>query len=48
MRLGGASNRSLAAYLRNARENMRAIRKNKVGGVGTLLLNKARKLNQFW
>lgn len=47
MRLGGASNRSLGAYLQNARENIRAIRKNNVGGVGTLLLNKLRKVPQL-
>lgn len=48
MRTGGASNRSLAAMLQIARENMRAIRKNKVGGVHTLVLTRVRKLGQFW
>lgn len=47
MRTGGASNRSVGALLQNARENMRAIRKNRIGGVGTLVMNRLRKLGQL-
>jgi glycosyltransferase involved in cell wall biosynthesis len=47
MRTGGASNRSFAALLQNARENMAALRKNNMASVGTLVLNKLRKLHQF-
>jgi glycosyltransferase involved in cell wall biosynthesis len=47
MRTGGASNRSLKALLQNVRENVSALRKNRVGGAGTLLLNKVRKIGQF-
>ena len=47
MRLGGASNRSLARIITKSREDYRALRKNGVGGLGTLLCKNLRKLAQF-
>jgi glycosyltransferase len=48
MRLGGASNRSMAALLRKSREDLRAIRRNDVGGVMTLAMKNLRKIPQFF
>lgn len=47
MRVGGASNRSVANILRKSAEDYRAIRRNKVGGLGTLLWKNVSKLPQF-
>ncbi len=47
MRVGGESNRSLGRILRKSREDYRAIRRNRVGGFGTLAMKNARKLIQF-
>ncbi|MBE0412438.1 glycosyltransferase family 2 protein [Yoonia sp.] len=47
MRLGGASNRSLAQMLHKSREDYRAIRTHGVGGVGTLVTKNLSKLPQF-
>ena len=47
MRVGGESNRSLGRILRKSREDYRAIRRNRVGGLGTLAMKNARKLIQF-
>lgn len=47
MRMGGESNRSLERIIRKSREDYRAIRKNKVGGIGTLAAKNLSKINQF-
>jgi glycosyltransferase involved in cell wall biosynthesis len=47
MRWGGASNRSLARLLRKSREDLRALRRHRIGGVGALLLKNLSKLPQF-
>lgn len=47
MRLGGASNRSLANVVRKSREDLDALRRTGVGGVGTLAWKNASKLAQF-
>jgi glycosyltransferase involved in cell wall biosynthesis len=47
MRLGGVSNRSLHNLLQKSREDYRALRRNRVGGLGTLLLKNLQKLPQF-
>lgn len=47
MRLGGESNRSLERILRKSSEDLRAIRKNGVGGIGTLAAKNLSKLGQF-
>ena len=48
MRLGGASNKSLANVLTKIKEDWRAIRSNKMGGVVTLVSKNLRKLPQFF
>jgi glycosyltransferase len=48
MRVGGASNRSLANILRKSHEDLRALRSNRVGGLGTLAWKNFGKLGQFW
>jgi glycosyltransferase involved in cell wall biosynthesis len=47
MRVGGESNRSLRNMLRKSLEDYRAIRKHRIGGVGTLLRKNLSKLGQF-
>lgn len=47
MRLGGESNRSLERILLKSREDYRALRKNNVGGLTTLVAKNVRKLGQF-
>ena len=48
MRTGGASNRSLRALWQKSREDLWALRRSGVGGVGTLLCKNLRKLPQFF
>jgi glycosyltransferase involved in cell wall biosynthesis len=48
MRLGGESNRSLERIIRKSREDYRALRRNKVGGAGTLLFKNIQKIPQFF
>lgn len=48
MRSGGVSNRSLGNILLKSREDFRAMRKNNVGGVGTLALKNLSKVSQFF
>ncbi|RYH08701.1 glycosyltransferase [Tropicimonas sp. IMCC6043] len=47
MRLGGESNGSLRRVVRKSREDLRAIRRHELGGVGTLALKSLRKIGQF-
>lgn len=47
MRMGGESNRSFGRILRKSREDLRALRKNGVGGGGALAAKNLRKLGQF-
>lgn len=47
MRTGGASNRSLRNILRKSTEDYRALRSNRVGGVGALAWKNLSKLPQF-
>ena len=47
MRVGGESNRSFERILKKSREDYRAIRSNRVGGLGTLLSKNASKIGQF-
>lgn len=47
MRVGGASNRSIGNLIRKSREDYRAMRRNNIGGFGTLLAKNFRKLPQF-
>jgi len=48
MRLGGVSNRSLGLVLRKMREDYRALKKNRVGGVGALAWKNLSKVRQFF
>lgn len=47
MRTGGASNGSIGQIFRKSREDLRAIRRNGAGGIGTLASKNLRKLDQF-
>jgi len=47
MRLGGESNRSLERIIRKSREDLRALRNNGVGGIGTLAAKNLSKIGQF-
>lgn len=47
MRVGGESNKSLRKILQKSREDYRAIRRNGVGGLGTLALKNLSKVQQF-
>lgn len=48
MRVGGVSNRSLRNLLRKSREDLRALRHNRAGGLWTLLRKNLSKLPQFF
>lgn len=48
MRVGGASNRSPRHVLRKSWEDYRALRHNRTGGLGTLLMKNLQKLPQFF
>lgn len=48
MRTGGASNRSIKALWNKSSEDLAALRKNRVGGIPTLLCKNLRKLPQFF
>jgi glycosyltransferase involved in cell wall biosynthesis len=48
MRVGGESNRSLSRIVRKSREDYRALRRNGVGGVGTLAWKNLSKVGQFF
>lgn len=47
MRVGGISNRSLGHLLRKSREDYRAIRRHRQGGIGTLICKNLSKIGQF-
>jgi glycosyltransferase len=47
MKIGGVSNKSFAHLIRKSREDYRAIRRHKVGGIGTLVAKNISKLPQF-
>jgi len=47
MRVGGVSNRSLRHIVRKSREDYRAIRRNDIGGLSTLMLKNFSKIGQF-
>lgn len=48
MRIGGESNRSLGRILRKSCEDYRALRTNRIGGMGTLVFKNLSKLSQFF
>lgn len=47
MRLGGASNRSIANIVQKSREDLDALRRSGVGGIGALACKNLSKLKQF-
>lgn len=47
MRVGGESNRSLGRIVQKSREDLRALKFNRVGGVTALALKNFSKINQF-
>lgn len=47
MRVGGESNKSLANIILKSREDLRALQKNGVGGIRTLILKNLSKIRQF-
>jgi len=48
MRVGGESNKSLGKIVQKSREDYRAIRRNGVGGIGTLAVKNLSKISQFF
>ena len=48
MRVGGVSNNSLRNILLKSKEDYQVIKKNQVGGAGTLLFKNLRKIKQFF
>lgn len=48
MRLGGSSNRSMANIILKSREDFDALRRNRVGGLGTLAWKNLSKISQFF
>ena len=48
MRLGGESNKSVSNIIRKSKEDIRALRKNKVGGLFTLIGKNLSKIPQFF
>ncbi len=47
MRVGGESNRTIGRIIKKSREDFTAIRRNNVGGIGTLILKNLTKIPQF-
>ena len=47
MRVGGESNKSLKNIMQKSKEDLRALRNNKVGGLKTLFIKNFSKLGQF-
>lgn len=47
MRMGGASNKSITNILLKSSEDLKALKKNKIGGIGTLVLKNLSKIKQF-
>jgi len=47
MRVGGESNKSLKNIILKSGEDLRALRKNGVGGFGSLFIKNVSKIGQF-
>lgn len=47
MRVGGESNKSIRNIIQKSREDLRALRKNEIGGVGSLIIKNLSKIIQF-
>lgn len=47
MRVGGESNKNLKSIIQKSKEDFKALKRNKVGGIGTLLYKNLSKIKQF-
>lgn len=47
MRVGGESNKSIKNIILKSKEDLRALKKNEIGGVGSLLIKNLSKIKQF-
>ncbi|MDD5202062.1 MAG: glycosyltransferase family 2 protein [Sulfurimonas sp.] len=47
MRVGGESNKSIKNIVRKSREDLKALKKNSVGGFGSLIVKNLSKIGQF-
>lgn len=47
MRVGGESNKSIRNIIRKSREDLKALQKNKIGGIWTLALKNLSKIKQY-
>ncbi len=48
MRIGGESNRSIKNIIQKSKEDLKAIKKNYIGGINTLAIKNLSKIKQFW
>jgi glycosyltransferase len=48
MRVGGASNKSIKNLIQKSREDLKAMKNNRVGNAGSLLVKNASKVKQFF
>lgn len=48
MRMGGISNRSLHSIVQKSLEDLAIVQRNRIGGLGTLLMKNLSKIRQFW
>ncbi len=48
MRVGGASNKSIPNIIKKSKEDIRALRKNRIGGIRTLVRKNLSKIPQFF
>ena len=47
MRVGGVSNNSIKNIIKKTKEDLKAVRGNRIGGFGTIFLKNVTKLKQF-
>lgn len=47
MRVGGESNKSLKNIMLKSKEDLKALKKNNIGGVGILMMKNLSKIGQF-
>jgi len=47
MRVGGESNKSIKNIILKSKEDLKALMKNNIGGIGTLIIKNLSKIKQF-
>jgi glycosyltransferase len=47
MRVGGESNKSIKNIILKSKEDLKALKRNKVGGIFTLIIKNLSKIKQF-